>query len=160
MTLLVTQAYPRSSNARFPGPPNRSSLASLPESFTLTVTVHASGISSSDGAYKLLSNVSAYIPSTFPPGSRARFANAWAILCGGGPPGGVVSSKRLAVTSGSSTHAASRLASDRVERSEFVWSPFGEFNSTGDDSPVADATMLSFIAAAIWRPNELPEIAP
>jgi hypothetical protein len=72
----------------------------------------------------------------------------------------MVKSKRLAVTSGSFTHAASKLASDRVDRSEFVWSAFGEFNSTGDDSPVADATILSFIPAAIWRPNELPEITP
>src|SRR6184192_4619952 len=114
----------------------------------------------SGGAYKSLSNVNAKIPSTFCPGSRARFANASAVLCGGRPPGGVVRLKRLAVTSGSLTHAASKLASDRVERSEFVWSAFGEFNNTGDDCPVADATMLSFIPAAIWRPNELPEMTP
>src|SRR5438477_5652985 len=131
MTLLVTQAYPRLSNARFPGPPIR--MLSSPESLTLTVTVHASGMVTSGGAYKLLSNVSAKIPSTFCPGSRARFANASAVLCGGRPPGGVVRLKRLAVTSGSSTHAASKLASDRVERSEFVWSAFGELNSTADD---------------------------
>ena len=29
--------------------------------------------------------------------------------------------------------AAKRFASDRVERSEFVWSAFGEFSSTEDD---------------------------
>ena len=81
-------------------------------------------------------------------------------MCGGRPPGDVVKSKRLAVTPGSFTHAASKLASDRVERSEFVWSAFGEVNNRGDDSPVADATMLSFIAAAICRPKELPEITP
>jgi hypothetical protein len=52
------------------------------------------------------------------------------------------------------------LASDRVERSEFVWSALGEFNKTGDDWPVADATMLSFIPAASCKPNELPEIKP
>src|SRR5437763_15030274 len=58
------------------------------------------------------------------------------------------------------THAASKLASDRVERSEFVWSAFGELNNTAEDCPVAGATMLSFIPAAIWRPKELPEITP
>src|SRR5437762_3574485 len=57
--LLVIQAYPRSSNARFPGPPNRRSASSLPESFTLTVTVQASGISTSGGEYKSLNNVNA-----------------------------------------------------------------------------------------------------
>src|SRR5207247_3723505 len=130
------------------------------ELLTWTVTVQASGMVTSGGSYKSLSNVSANIPSTFCPGSRARFANASAVLCGGRPPGGVVSPKRLAVTSGSSTHAASKLAIDRVARSEFVWSAFGEFNSTGDDCPAAGTTMLSFIPAAIWRPNELPEITP
>ena len=126
----------------------------------LTVTVHASGMVTSGGAYKLLSNVNAKIPSTFCPGSRARFARACAVLLGGEPPSGVVSANRLAVTVGSPTHAASKLASDRVERSEFVWSAFGELSSTGDDCPVAGTTMLSFIPAASWRPNEFPKITP
>src|SRR4029453_15135895 len=147
--LFVTHAYPRLSNTMFPGPLIRKSGSSLPESLTLTVTVQASGLVTSGGAYKLLSNVSAKIASTFCPGSRARFANASAVLCGGRPPGGVGRSKRLAVTSGSLTHDASKLASDRVERSEFVWSAFGEFNSTGDDSPVAGAAMLSFLPRVI-----------
>ena len=144
----------------FPGPLIRRSGSSLPESLILTVTVQASGIVTSGGSYKSLSNVSAKIRTTFCPGSRARFARACAVLFGGGPPAGVVRSNRFAVTVGSFTHAASKLASDRVERSEFVWSAFGELNSTGDDWPVANATMLSFIPAAIWRPNELPEITP
>src|SRR5262249_11863063 len=156
--LFVTHAYPLWSNAMFPGPLIRR--LSSPESLILTVTVHASGIVISGGSYKSLSNVSAKIPSTFCPGSRARLASASAVFCGGKPPGGVVRSKRLAVTSGSSTHAANKLASERVERSEFVWSAFGAFNSTDDDCPVAAVTMLSFIPAASCKPNELPEITP
>src|SRR5690348_5029351 len=100
------------------------------------------------------------MPSRLRPGSRARFPNASAMLCGRRRPGRLVKTKKLLVTSGFSTHAASKLASDRVERSEFVWSAFGEFNSTGDDWPVADVTMLSFIPAASLKPNELPEITP
>ena len=46
-----------SSNARFPGPLIRRSGSSLPESLILTVTVQASGMVTSGGAYKLLSNV-------------------------------------------------------------------------------------------------------
>ena len=57
--LLLTQAYPRLSNARFPGPLIRRRGWSLPESFTFTVTVQASGIRMSRGAYKLLSKLSA-----------------------------------------------------------------------------------------------------
>src|SRR5215471_11642574 len=120
MELFVTHAYPRWSNAILPGPLIRRSDSSLPESFTLTVTVQASGMLTSGGAYKLLSNVSSKIRSTFCPGSRARFARAWAVLLGGEPPAGVVRSKRRAVTLGSTAHAANKLASDLVERSEFV----------------------------------------
>ena len=57
IVLFVTHAYPRLSNARFPGPLMRKSGSSLPESLIFTVTVHASGMVSSGGAYKLLSNV-------------------------------------------------------------------------------------------------------
>jgi hypothetical protein len=42
-TLFVTHAKPRASKARLPGPPKSFSLSSLPESFTFTTTVHASG---------------------------------------------------------------------------------------------------------------------
>ena len=56
--LFVTHAYPCLSNAMFPGPLIRKSGSSLPESLTLTVTVQASGLVTSGGAYKLLSNVS------------------------------------------------------------------------------------------------------
>src|SRR5437762_9963317 len=97
---------------------------------------------------------------TFWPGLRARFASATAVLAGVGPSGGRVSARNAVATLGSRTHAASRLARDRVERSEFVWSAFGEVRSTVDDSPVAGVTMLSFIPAASWRPNGLPEITP
>src|ERR1700722_15212402 len=47
-TLLVIQAYPLSSKTRFPGPPNEF-LPRPPESFTFTVTVHASGMVTSVG---------------------------------------------------------------------------------------------------------------
>src|SRR3954447_5642846 len=59
LVLFVTHAYPLSSNARFPGPLIRRSCSSLPESLILTVTVQASGIVTSGGVYKLLSNVNA-----------------------------------------------------------------------------------------------------
>src|SRR5437773_7133146 len=53
IVLFVTHPYPRSSNARLPGPPI--SMLSSPELLTLIVTVHASGIVPSGGAYTLLS---------------------------------------------------------------------------------------------------------
>src|SRR5262249_46915601 len=59
VVLLVTHAYPRWSKARFPGPPINWSGSSLPESFTLTVTVQASGPTRRGGAYTSLSNVKA-----------------------------------------------------------------------------------------------------
>src|SRR5205823_13265496 len=83
VVLFVTHAYPRWSNARFPGPLIKKSGSSLPESLTLTVTVQASGMVTNCGVYKLLSSVNAHIPSTFCQGSRARFARAWAVLLGG-----------------------------------------------------------------------------
>src|SRR5213082_1324734 len=59
VVLFVTHAYPRSSNARFPGPLIKKSGSSLPESLTLTVTVQASGMVTNCGVYKLLSSVNA-----------------------------------------------------------------------------------------------------
>src|SRR5438045_2196432 len=59
VVLFVTHAYPRWSNARFPGPLIKKSGSSLPESLTLTVTVQASGMVTNCGVYKLLSSVNA-----------------------------------------------------------------------------------------------------
>src|SRR5262252_7343944 len=93
-------------------------------------------------------------------GFRVRFARACAVVRGAGPRGCFARARKRAVTERSCTHAAKRFARDRVERSEFVWSALGERKSTNDDSPVAVLTMLSFMPAAIWRPNEFPEIVP
>src|SRR5690242_6308965 len=97
---------------------------------------------------------------TFWPGLRARFASATAVLAGTGPRAGRVSARNADATLGFRRLAASRLARERVERSEFDWSALGEFRSTGEESPVAGVTRLSFIPAASWSPNALPEIAP
>src|SRR5437667_7076933 len=59
VVLFVTHAYPRWSNARFPGPLIKKSGSSLPESLTLTVTFQASGMVTNCGVYKLLSSVNA-----------------------------------------------------------------------------------------------------
>src|SRR5438034_9498558 len=59
VVLFVTHAYPRWSNARFPGPLIKKSGSSLPESLTLTVTVHASSNLTSDGEYKMRSSMNA-----------------------------------------------------------------------------------------------------
>ena len=78
-----------------------------------------------------------------------RFARACAVVRGAGERGCLAKPKKRAVTERSCTHAANRLASERVERSEFVSSALGELNSTSDDSPVTVVTMLSFMPAAI-----------
>src|SRR5256885_7314209 len=57
--LFVNQAYPRLSNVTFPGPLIRESGSSLTETLNLTVTVQASGMVTSGGSYKSLSNVNA-----------------------------------------------------------------------------------------------------
>src|SRR6516162_4328406 len=97
---------------------------------------------------------------TFCPGLRAKSARASAVSCGVEPPGGLVKVRNCATVEGECMHATSMFASVRVLRSELLWSALGEFNRTGDDAPVAETTMLSFIIAAIFSPKELPEIIP
>jgi hypothetical protein len=70
----------------------------------------------------------------------------------------LVAARKLAVTPRRSMAAASRFASERVERSEFVSSALGEERSTCDDAPVFVSTMLSFMPAAIWSAKSSPEM--
>jgi hypothetical protein len=92
-------------------------------------------------------------------GLRAMFHSAWKVSPGFPPRGGVASARNRASTPYvPRTHAATRLASERVERSALVASALGGLSSTGDGCPVSGSTRLSFIPAAMRSPKAFPAI--
>src|ERR1700754_1795363 len=100
------------------------------------------------------------MPATLLAGCRQILARARNVFAGGSAAsGGVASTNKSFSASGTSlTHAASRLASERVERSELVSSPLGDSSNTADEAPLSGETRLSFISEAIHNPNGSPQI--